>query len=198
MSKPTVPTTSITLANTSQWYTWVSIIRSCAKQADIWHLIDPSLPTEPLHNAPTLPKKATTEGADAIAKSDNYADALLQYNFDCKEYRDRKAALTQTLKSIQTTISSEYLAYILDKTSPYEALKTLSKAIEPDSSVRVLAIGDIYRVLCDGPPKGQNLRLWINKWEKNFVDLQEVKHTDVESGYILDLFVRSLEPSDQN
>ena len=119
MSRPTVPATSIALTNALQWYIWISIVKSSAIQSSIWDLIDPALPNEPDHTPPTLLKKGATEGATDVEKSNNYTDAVLQYNTDYKDFRERKTALILTLKAIYSTVSTEYLSYILDKNSPY-------------------------------------------------------------------------------
>ena len=36
----------------------------------------------------------------------------------------------------------------------------------------------------------------MNKWEKNYAELQEIKHADLEGGQILDYFIKSLENAD--
>ena len=184
------------LTNASQWHTWIAIVRSSAKQSNIWHLIDPSLDQEPSHDAPTLPKRSNIRGNDDIEKNNNYTDAIQQFNFDYKEYRERREALVRTLSAIQNTVSAEYLTYILDKDTPWKALRTLRKAIEPHSAARNLEINNQYKTLCAGPPRGQNLRQWMNKWEKIYVEAKEIKHADVESGFIIDYFIKSLKGTD--
>ena len=61
-----------------------------------------------------------------------------------------------------------------------------------------MEINDQYKALCAGPPKGQNIRQWLNKWEKIYVEAKEIKHNDAESGYIVDYFIRSLKGLDSS
>ena len=86
MSKLTVPTTTVILNNPSQWYAWIALVRSSAKQSDIWDYIDPALPQEPAHAAPVRPKRADAEGSNEIEKANNYTDSVLEYNTKYKEY----------------------------------------------------------------------------------------------------------------
>ena len=109
--------------------------------SEIWHLIDPSLAEEPTHTIPFVLKVDIT-GETKTKRDEIYGDAVMQYNTDYKEYRERKLALIQTLKAIQTIISSDYLVNILDKETPYQALKTLKEAIQPDNTLPVVSKAD--------------------------------------------------------
>ena len=66
----------------------------------------------------------------------------------------------------------------------------------PGSYVRVLRIDRQYEVLCAGPPRGQDLRQWLDKWEKLYVEAKERKHFGVETGVIIDQFINSFKQTD--
>ena len=61
-----------------------------------------------------------------------------------------------------------------------------------------MEINDQYKALCARPLKGQNIRQWLNKWEKIYVKAKEIKYHDAESGYIVDYFIRSLKGLDSS
>ena len=66
----------------------------------------------------------------------------------------------------------------------------------PGSFVRVLRIDRQYEVLRAGPPRGQNLKQWLNKWEKLYVEAKETKHFHVETGLIINHFINSFKQTD--
>ncbi|KAK0517330.1 hypothetical protein JMJ35_000485 [Cladonia borealis] len=129
---------ALILGNASQWPMWISLVRSNAKTSDIWDLIDPSLEQEPLHTKPLLPKKVDIAGTDEQLRSDQYTDAIAQFHLDYKEYQRKRKTLIRTLAAIQISISETYLRYIVDKNSPWQALRALQKAIDP--SYRMLTV----------------------------------------------------------
>ena len=102
MSSPSALATSASLSNASQWYRLIHIIKSRAKQSNIWRHIDLALPQKPTHDTPTLPLKANIRGNNPATKKDNYNDAVLQYNYAYKEYKERRTALFQTPIVIRT------------------------------------------------------------------------------------------------
>ena len=192
----TVPA-SITLTGASVWHNWISIIRSSAKQSDIWDLIDPSLDHEPPLTAPTIPRRTgLPPGLDETQRNDQYTDQLLEFNVRQKDHREKKDALIRTLSYIQKSISPEYVTYILDKDTPWQALRSLQQAIEPHSSVRALEIDRQYKALCAGPPKGQNIKQWLSRWETVYAEAKATRHSDVETGLILNYFINSLKQTD--
>ena len=65
--------------------------------------------------------------------------------------------------------------------------------VTPADFARALEIDDQYNLLCAGPPRGQNLRQWFNKWERLYAKAKTTIHADTESGMIVFHFIRSLE-----
>ena len=65
-------------------------------------------------------------------------------------------------------------------------------SVTPIDYVRVLEIDRQYKLLCAGPPKGQNLRQWFNKWGLYYTEAKATRHPDVETGLIIDYFISSL------
>ena len=65
--------------------------------------------------------------------------------------------------------------------------------VTPADSVRTSEIDDQYNSLCAGPPRGQNLRQWFNKWELLYANAKTTRHADTESELITFYFIRSLE-----
>lgn len=68
-----------------------------------------------------------------------------------------------------------------------------STLVTPADVVRALEVNKQYRILCAGPPRGQNLRRWFDKWERFYAKAKAIGHADIETGFILDFFIRSLE-----
>ena len=58
---------------------------------------------------------------------------------------------------------------------------------------RALKVNKQYRILCAGPPRGQNLRQWFDKWERLYAKAKAIGHADIESGFIIDSFIESFE-----
>ena len=154
MSQQTSTAYAIVLTNASLWHKWLSIIKTNAKQSEIWDLIDPTVDIEPQNTEPSLPKKVDVVGDSELTREDIYKDKMAGFNLNHRKYREKREALIRTLDSIQKSISQEYLAYIYDKYTPWQALRALSQAIAPHSSVRLLDIDRQYRILCQGPQKG--------------------------------------------
>ena len=65
--------------------------------------------------------------------------------------------------------------------------------VTPADFARALEIDDQYTLLCAGPPRGQNLRQWFNKWEQFYARAKTTRHADTESGLIIFYFIRTLE-----
>ena len=65
--------------------------------------------------------------------------------------------------------------------------------VTPADFARALEIDDQYTLLCAGPPRGQNLRQWFNKWELFYAKAKTTRHADTESGLNTFYFIRSLE-----
>ena len=65
--------------------------------------------------------------------------------------------------------------------------------VTPTDHVRALEISDQYKLLCAGPPRGQNLRQWFNKWESLYAKAKTIRHAEIESGMMVYYFIRSLE-----
>ena len=125
-----------------------------------------------------------------------YSDLMAEFNQDIKAYKDKKEALARTLSYIQKPISPEYAIYIYEKTSPWQALRALQAAIEPNKAVGTLEVDRQYKVLCAGPPKGQNLRECINDWELLYSQAKAIGHADALSGMITDYFINSMKQTE--
>ena len=72
----------------------------------------------------------------------------------------------------------------------------LQQAIEPHPFASRFRIDRQYSVLCAGPPGGQNLDKWLNKWLKFYGEALLVKHPDIETGVIIDFFIESFKQTD--
>lgn len=66
-------------------------------------------------------------------------------------------------------------------------------SVTPTDYVRALEIDRQYKLLCAGPPRGQNLRQWFNKWELLYAKAKTTRHADTETGLIIYYFLHSLE-----
>ena len=189
---------ALTLSTPASWHGWLSIIKASTTQSEIWDLINPSIKVEPILVKPVLPKKTAITADTKQLQSNLYANLIAEYNNKIKTYKEKKAVLVQTLSYIQKSISAEYAIYIYKKTSPWQALQALKAAIKPNSSLRILNVDRQYKVLYAGPPKGQNLRHWVNKWELLYIEAKEVSHVDTISRLMTDYFINSVklvEPS---
>ena len=64
--------------------------------------------------------------------------------------------------------------------------------VTPTDWVRVIEIDREYKLLRAGPPRGQNLRQWFNKWELFYAKAKTARHADTETGLISYYFLHSL------
>ena len=188
----TATPSTMTLSTPSAWHSWLAMLKASATQSKIWEYIDPSIALEPILVKPILPRKQGLQGATEQDRADLYADLMAQFNQDIKAYEKKEAALVLTLSYIQSSVSPEYAVYIHEKTTPWEALRALKAAVAPNSSTRILEVDRQYKILCAGPPRGQNLRLWVNKWELLYSEALAVGHADAMSGMMADYFIDSV------
>ncbi len=183
---------TMTLSTPASWHGWLAILKASAIQSEIWEYIDPSTVVEPALVKPILPRKTGIVSATEIERSDTYFDLMAQYNESTKSYKAKKEALSHTLTHIHKSISPEYSIHIYKSTSLWQALRALKAAIQPNTAVRMLEVDRQYKILCAGPPRGQNLRQWINKWDYLYAEAKETGHADTVSGVITDYFISSV------
>ena len=196
MDPPTTTGNAVILTDASHWHGWLAIIEANARQTKIWDYIDPSQKDEPTHPAPILPLRATAPGETDAAKNIAYQDLLQIYKEEKTAYNEREKALSATLRSIQNSISSDYMPYIFGKSSPYQALRALQEAIAPNSNDRLIEVDQQYRILCAGPTRAGNNEKWLQKWERVHAELTALGHADIQSGLILTHFIKSLKQVD--
>ena len=70
------------------------------------------------------------------------------------------------------------------------------QAVEPYSYARTLKIDRQYKALCSGPPRGQDLGKWFNKWEKFYVEAKVTNHSNIKTSVITDHFLNSLKQTE--
>ena len=91
---------------------WISIIRSSAKQSEIWDYIDQSINEKPLLAQRLLLRRTglSTE-LEERARNDRYTDSVLEFHVKLKEYKEGREDLICTLSYIQKSLSPEHILH---------------------------------------------------------------------------------------
>jgi hypothetical protein len=111
-------------------------------------------------------------------------------------YRRKKEALQDIHNFILTTIARQHILYIANKDSVYQILSALKKRIAPTDRARELEVTRQYRDL-QKAPKNQQIKKWIEQWEKIHADAENLDLLDIKNGRPLYDFlnaVRTISP----
>ena len=196
--------TSIVLTGSNDWFKWFNIIKARAIAAKVWKYADPDSATELL---PKLTPYPTIQDAKDLKTEDGYTEfthkEALTYLISVhtsqeKTYTREIQSLQTLLSEIQRTVSEVYIMYITSCSSSYQALRSLKAQIAPTPESRYFDIDRQYRTLIQGKPKGQPIEQWLQRWEKVFVEAEEIEHSDFKSTIARVNFIQSthsLDPS---
>lgn len=185
-SQPII-TVSITLKDASTWRYWMANIKSTAVQCKVWEVVDPSKDEETV-----LTEVPLLVAEDIPDDHRGKVVALANHHRKEREYIAKIKALASILTYIQRSIATNYQGHIEDNTTPYQALRSLKLALEPDSNERALEIDRQYRELCNGPPRNTNINQWVSKWEAIHKEAVQTQHSDISTRLINDRFIQSV------
>ena len=180
----TTSTISIVLTGSNDWFKWFNIIKTKAVAANIWVYSNPDNVQELQPAAPVYP---SIQDAIELKGRPEYADFNTKEAFNCliseysskeKIYARETQSIQALLSEVQRTVSEIYIMYITSCSSPYQALKVLKEQLAPSSEARYFDIDKQYRLLSQGKPKSQPIEQWLQKWERVFVEAQEIQHSD--------------------
>ena len=128
----------VILDKPSDWEPWLFIVKTIADGGDTWRYLHPDLDTEPVvPNRPRMPtstdvnpEKPTLLALDA-AEKETYNLLLTVYKEDLAITKQVLDTIQSVRKHIVSSISSNNIVYINDKTSIFQMLVALKKRLAP-------------------------------------------------------------------
>lgn len=167
----------IILSNSTEWDTWISMIRQRAEILGIWDLVNPNLPQKPSElpypDAPIFPLPAPGQpvnpNALLIRKIQKSNHKIL-----LSEYSRQKKAFDDIVAFIRDTISASNIVHIENVDShPYEMLRILKKELAPTDQARLYKAEKDYQRICKGP-KDHDVDKWLNEWDRIYTRAKEL------------------------
>src|SRR5438067_8113837 len=138
-------TKTVILDQPSHWQSWLFVMKTIADGGDVWKYIDPDLELEPA--VPSRPEKPSPKDVnpakttlltmDAVER-ESFKLLLLMYKEDLAEAKQVLDAIQIVRNYIVTTVSTNNIVYIDDKTTEYQMLVALKKRLAPTEYARRL------------------------------------------------------------
>jgi Reverse transcriptase (RNA-dependent DNA polymerase)/Pol polyprotein, beta-barrel domain len=178
-------TKAVILDNPSDWEPWLFVVKTIADGGDTWKYIDPSIEPEPV--VPGRPEIPTPKDVNPAKTT------ILELNAAEKEtfkllmtiYKEDLAIAKQILDTIQTvrnhvatTVSTDNIVYINDKTTVHQMLVALKKRLAPTDYARKLDLARKYNKL-KKYTKRDDIEKWLKDWETTFTDGKKLKIPEV-------------------
>jgi len=152
---------------------------------------------------PVFPKpsdiKSGTTSYTALSKDEKDKLRILRERHRSvkKEYKKQKAALTYLRSYITGVVARNINTYILGIDSVYDTLVALKERVAPTDSARQLYLYTQYATVKKGP-KNQNLKVWLQDWEKTYNDCKKIDLPDVQGDRVIRDFLMAVEPGSPN
>lgn len=126
----------VILSKSSDWRTWITLVRIRATNNDIWELVNPELETQPARQSkPKEPEIAYLEqptGMRAQLALEAFKDENQVYKFKLAAYKREAKALADLSNFILETISAENVVYVEQADPhPWNILRTLKQRLAP-------------------------------------------------------------------
>ena len=125
MSQSTT-THTVILESSSDWDEWLYTIRSSAKRAGVWDLINPGLGVEPqsLQKPAKVTPSSIKAGAVTMAdlnslEKEDYRMSQADYRSELNEYTRQDTNLSTIHSLIQSTILQSNVVHIIDANTLY-------------------------------------------------------------------------------
>ena len=184
-SMASTTTKAVILDKPSDWDSWLFVVRTIAEGGDTWRYLNPDLDTEPV--VPKRPEKPTPRDVNPAKTSLLELDQTEKETFKLllADYKENLAVAKQILDTIQTvrnhvvtTVSSNNIVYISDKTTVYEMLVALKKRLAPTDFARKQELARKYNKL-KKYTKRDDIEKWLKDWETTFTDATKLRIPEV-------------------
>src|SRR4051812_9628851 len=80
---------------------------------------------------------------------------------------------------IQENITRTYLTYTFKCDTPYDMLVALRHRVAPTNQACEVELVNYYQKL-KRPPRNQNIDLWLQHWEKTYMDCKDLDIPDIK------------------
>jgi hypothetical protein len=174
------------------------VIRTAAKEYDIWQYIDPDREEETL-TEPTYPSVESVNNT-VTAYSQLNDDEKTQYQRLTKEH-DRQIAkfdrrqrgMAAIMTEIQRTVSKGYLEYILEADSPRQMLVALKQRLATTDKRREEELATLYKGLQKAPTTS-GIEDWLRNWESIYAQCKKHDVPDVHKPRAVNDFIKAVRP----
>ena len=190
---------AIILSKSEDWSTWIAFIRIKATNANVWHLIDPDLPSQPtILTEPVGPELIVGDVFDQ-GEWNLYKVKEAVFRSHMAKYEKQKQAFDDIINYILETVSAQNAVLIqhVKTANPWDMLRTLKNSVAPSDIGKELQLRNRYEKLRKGPTN-QNIETWISEWQQMFHEATAAKISEVQGAKpIMDflLAIRSKHPS---
>jgi hypothetical protein len=140
-------TKAVILDKPSDWEPWLFVIKTIANGGDTWRYMDPDLevePTIPIRPEMPTPKDVnpdkTTLVSLSIEEKETFKILLAIYKEDLAVTKQVLDTIQSVRKHIVSSVSSNNIVYINDKTSIFQMLVALKKRLAPTDYTRKLEL----------------------------------------------------------
>jgi hypothetical protein len=201
MSDPTTPSTvkvAVILNGPGDWRLWFAVVRTAAKEHDIWEYIDPEVEeteiTEPSY--PTPQSVNNTKTLFSQLSEDEKADyqrLTTIYNRETTRYDRRRRGLAAMMAEIQRTVSKSYQEYILEEDTPRGMILALKTRLAPTDERREEELITLYREL-QRAPRTSGIEEWLRNWESVYSQCKKLNIPDVQKSRAVKDFIRAVKP----
>ena len=150
------------LSSPNDWIQWFSMVKTAAKDQDVWSYCDPDQST-----ALYQPEELSTQ-LTAIQER--------LYTLKLNDYERKRKGLAKVNAIIQGTVCKDYQTYLEDAYTPRQRLSTLRTAIKPSTRQIEDSVREEYDSLIKGP-KRLSIDKWLNRWIALAPRLKSFEHT---------------------
>ena len=159
------------LSNSSDQDIWYYIVTRLAINLDCWNYIDPDNETPTVLEEPDRPDPADYGSTDRIITAipriqdrTVYIDANRLYIDKLNEYRNRRKAIAEVDKYINTYTDRSLILLIKEKKTVRESLKLLKALLSPTQADKYLDVQNTYNVTKHFNSKRMNLDIWSQNY----------------------------------
>ena len=169
----------------ADWDEWIAMIKANALDMDVWAHMDstqknePALPIKPKEPTPIEVRANSTLLTLTGEDLSKYRILRDEYKTNLAEYKEKDHAITEVKKLIRKTVSRRNLIHLEDKSTAYQMLQALQTRLAPTDRARKIDLTRQYNEL-KRTPKTQSIDVWLQRWEKIYVDAVRINLPDVQ------------------
>ncbi|KAF2837786.1 hypothetical protein M501DRAFT_986008 [Patellaria atrata CBS 101060] len=164
MSSSTLTSESpIILNSSSDWNTWIGLIKGKAEASKVWKYVNSDIAEPP-----------ETDQTGELA--DNATNAQLEkYRRQCKIYEKGQEAIVDLQSAIYNSISSSTLQHIINLKSVHEKLVELRSRFRPANHSSIFEISGRLNAL-RASIKKRNVYDWLHDYETIYSESKQIQH----------------------